>query len=126
MVRRGPQYGREVLSEAQLQAQQKEAGSNPALPSRRSVAVSAKMGFSYKFSQADSRKDGPAGLVTPPFIPFSGGAEMTGKKLLPRHKKILRNRQMDPNNYLLLRDDWDKLILLDVRYDRIKIVHKRY
>ena len=37
---------------------------------------------------------------------------------------MLRRRNMDPNNYQLLRDDWDKLILLDLRFGKVKIVHK--
>ena len=37
---------------------------------------------------------------------------------------MLQRRNMDPKNYRLLRNDWDKLILLDLRYNKIKIVHK--
>ena len=48
------------------------------------------------------------------------------KPLSKNNIAILKRRQMDPNNYLLIRDDWDKLLLLDLRFNKIKIVHKNY
>ena len=46
------------------------------------------------------------------------------KPLGKNHITLLNRRNMDPNNYLLLRDDWDKLILFDVRFGKVKIVYK--
>ena len=47
------------------------------------------------------------------------------KPLTSNQVSLLKRRNMDPNNYQLLRDDWDKLILLDLRYNKVKILHKR-
>ena len=49
-----------------------------------------------------------------------------GKPLSHNHKSLIKRRNMDSKNYLLIRDDWDKLYLLDLRYDKIKILHKNY
>ena len=48
------------------------------------------------------------------------------KPLTKSNIALLRRRHMNPDNYRLIRDDWDKCILLDLRYDKIKIIHKNY
>lgn len=47
-----------------------------------------------------------------------------GKSLNNSQRALIRRRNMNPKNYQLLRDDWDKLIILDLRYGKVKIVHK--
>lgn len=49
-----------------------------------------------------------------------------GKSLNNSQRALIRRRNMNPKNYRLVRDDWDKLLLLDLRYNKIKILHKNY
>ena len=49
-----------------------------------------------------------------------------GKALRNNQRALIRRRNMDPRNYRIIREDWDKLLLLDLRYNKIKIIHKNY
>lgn len=51
-------------------------------------------------------------------------AEKNTKPNNNQRAMILR-RNMDPKNYVVLKETWDKLYLKDLRYDKVKIIHKR-
>lgn len=37
---------------------------------------------------------------------------------------MLKRRHLDPNNYLVIKETWSTLYLLDIRYDKVKIIPK--
>ncbi len=49
---------------------------------------------------------------------------MKGKKLTANQKTMIRRRGMIPENYRLLKDTHAALYLLDLRYNKVKVVHK--
>lgn len=51
---------------------------------------------------------------------------MTEKYRKPNanQKVTIRRRQLDPNNYRVIKETWCSLYLLDVRYNKVKIIYK--
>lgn len=37
---------------------------------------------------------------------------------------MIKRRHLDPNNYRVIKETWCNLYLLDVRYNKIKIIYK--
>lgn len=37
---------------------------------------------------------------------------------------MIRRRGLDPKNYRVIKDTWCSLYLLDVRYNKVKIIYK--
>lgn len=46
------------------------------------------------------------------------------RKLNHNQKTMLRRRGMDPNNYVLLKNTNAALYLLDLRFNKVKVIHK--
>ena len=46
------------------------------------------------------------------------------KKLNGNHIKAIRRRGMDPQNYLLIRETYACLYLMDIRFNKVKIIYK--
>lgn len=38
---------------------------------------------------------------------------------------LIKRRNMNPKNYIVLKETWDRLYLKDLRYNKVKIIHKR-
>lgn len=37
---------------------------------------------------------------------------------------MIKRRNLDPNNYRVIKETWCNLYLLDVRYNKVKIIYK--
>lgn len=49
---------------------------------------------------------------------------LKGKSLTSNQKTMIRRRGMDPKNYRLLKNTNAALYLLDLRFDKVKVIHK--
>ena len=49
---------------------------------------------------------------------------MKGKKLNFNQQAMLRRRGLNPDNYVLLKNTHAALCLLDLRYNKVKILYK--
>ena len=52
---------------------------------------------------------------------------MTEKNTKPNanQKVMILRRGLDPNHYLVMKETWSSLYLLDVRFNKVKILYKR-